>query len=175
MSVPGPPRISTLHTREEVWQRFATEMGGVYISGDFWEEEKIKLTLPPWNITITLVKDNLQVATTRLSARYLCLDNFTFSILRVESHFHLEGHPSEQIEKLLGNESLRRYLASEAHIRLYNERNSQQEKELTCTIIGAVGERHRLLALFELMGETLQHLCAIGSAAEVMVPSQVKH
>jgi hypothetical protein len=186
--------LTSLYSREENWLRAASEIGATYFRGDFWEPESIKATIPPWTVVLTLVKDDPHIACTRLTARYFCPDSFTFSIFRAgmfaddghlqeaeeieigdplfDALFRVAGQPTEQVERLLANEAIRGYLIAEPQIGLYAEPvpSSRRRVDLTCTVLGVIDEPRRVIALFELMGETLQHLCAIGSADEAPVP-----
>jgi hypothetical protein len=185
--------LPSLYTREENWQRFATEIGAIYKRGDFWEPEQIQAVLFPWTVTLTLVKDDPQhrfIACTRLVARYLAADAFTFSVFReevfaenrslptlsnivvdhprFEKMFRVTGQPVEQVRQLLANDAIRDYLLAETQMGLCTDPVPavRAQMDLTCMVVGVVEEPERLLSLFELMGETLQHLCAIGSAWE---------
>ena len=176
--------------RELIWQRFAREIGGEYSPGGFWHQEQIALVMPPYAITIALTKDTPSVACTELSASYSTNDGLLFSIFdsdafadtgplqklpeilvgneAFDTRFRIAGTDRQQVLKLLQNDAIRAYLMRVPHIGLHTERitPSPIQVKLTCTVLGTVSHRETLLALVELMGETLQHLCAIGSAKE---------
>jgi hypothetical protein len=178
--------------REEVWQRFAEEIGARYVPGDLWQSEQIIARMEPWTVTLELHHDPAaRVPCTRLSASYVSDDRFTFSIFRAsafqdvgalananeiivgdavfDTAFRVAGSDAERVRALLANGHLRQYLLGEAQLGLEAgiSPNFFQNKQaqLICLVLGVVDERDRLLHLFELMGETLQHLRAIGSAA----------
>jgi hypothetical protein len=178
--------------REEIWQRFADEIGASYVPGDLWQSEQIVARMEPWTVTLELYHDpTVRFPCTRLSAPYLSDDRFTFSIFRAsafqdvgtlantneiivgdavfDTAFRVAGSDAERVRALLANGHLRQYLLGEAQIGIEAGINPNffQNKQalLICLVLGVVEERDRLLHLFELMGETLQHLRSIGSAA----------
>jgi hypothetical protein len=181
--------------REEIWQRFAEEIGARYVPGDFWQSEQIIARMDPWTVTLETHHDPAaRVPCTRLTAPYISADRFTFSIFRAsafqdvgllssadeiivgdavfDTAFRVAGSDAERVRALLENPHLRHYLLGEPQIGLEAgiradalPRLHSPQAQLICIVLGIVEERDRLLHLFELMGETLQHLRAIGSAA----------
>jgi hypothetical protein len=188
------PLLPSLYTREEIWQRFATEIGADYTPGDFWTTEQIRATIAPWTILLTLSKEDPKVACTHLTARYHSPDGFTFTCFQAgtfadvghlktaaeivvgdttfDHRFRIAGDPIPQAGRLFRNPAIRRYLMAIPHIGLSAEPVPAIKacSELSCMVIGAVATQERLLALVELMAETLQHLCTIGSATEEPCP-----
>jgi hypothetical protein len=179
--------------QEEVWRRFAAEIGARYLPGDFWTREQIVATVPPWSIKIEVDKDTAiwaNVACTRLTARYVTLDSFSFTIFRLnasrdtdplaespeivvgdpdfDAAFRVGGSDRQRTLQLLSNDALRAYLMAAPHVRLESSRIQGTEplSELVCMVPEVLETRKRLLGLFELMAETLQHLRAIESAAD---------
>jgi hypothetical protein len=181
--------------QEEVWRRFAEEIGAHYVPGDFWEKEQIVAAAPPWIVTFEIQQDTLTStdfsACTRLTARYVATDGFSFSVLRRDAirktdlpamsppvmigdddfdrRFSVTDGGDAKTRELLSNDAIRAYLMAEPYVGLTASRvpGSDRLMELTCVVPEVANTRRRLLRLFELMGETLQHLRAIGVAADV--------
>ncbi|MDX1935301.1 MAG: hypothetical protein SFU56_22105 [Capsulimonadales bacterium] len=184
------PPLRPLWTREEIWQQVARRIGGTYHPGGFFEHERLVVPIPPWTVSLRLVTEDVRHLYTAATAPYLSEDGFTFTLQtigsfeetghlslseeieigepRFDRRYRIAGHPAEQVRRLLTNDALRQYLDCESRIRLSATPvpHSRRRIDLTCTVVGAVAEPDRLQSLFELMGETLQHLCAIGSAEE---------
>jgi len=176
--------------QEEVWRRFAAEIGARYLPGDFWTREQIVATVPPWTIAIEVYQDAQKVACTRLTARYVTLDGFSFSVFRLSAcrdtdplaespeivvgdydfdvAFRVAGSDQRRTLELLSNDALRAYLMAAPHVRLEANRvqGTKHLSELVCVVPEVLETRKRLLGLFELVAETLQHLRTIGSAAD---------
>jgi hypothetical protein len=180
--------------QEEVWRRFAAEIGAQYIPGDFWQREQILATVPPWTVSFEVLQDTLAstefAACTRLTARYVATDGLGFSVRRRDAggetglpsatprltvgdpdfdrRFDVIGHDAVKVLRLLSNDAIRAYLMAEPHVSLGASRVTGDGRlmEIACVVPSVVETRRRLLGLFELMGETLQHLRAIGSAAD---------
>lgn len=180
--------------REEIWKRFAEEIGATYFPGDFWKPESITAQVGFWTVTLALHHDHSifsKVTCTRLRATYVRGDDLIFSIFRAEAFqdtghlsnmpeivvgepvfdeaFRVAGNSPSKVHSLLANAALRSYLLEEPLIGLEATLfpDSTEIHLLTCQVIGAVEQPSRLLHLFELMGETLQHLAALGSARQI--------
>jgi hypothetical protein len=186
--------------REEIWRRFADELGARYVPGDFWEKEQIVATVPPWTVTFDIQQDTLSstefAACTRLIARYVATEGFSFSVRRrdvvggtglaaalpriavgdrdFDSRFDVIGSDPARTLEFLSNEAIHALLMAEPHISLdaYEVKGSASLAELACAVPVVVGTRRRLLGLFELMAGALQHLRAMGAAANTN-PSNV--
>jgi hypothetical protein len=175
--------------REEVWRFFAKEIGAEYTAGDQWQSERIAATIAPWTVTLELLHESSSgTPCTRLVAPYRSTDRFLFTIYRADAFrdtgvlsrteeiqvgdavfdaaFRVAASDPDRIRELLANAHLRQYLLSERQIgieaSMLTNHIGSREAQLVCTVLGCVETRDRLLTLFELMGETLQHLHDLG-------------
>lgn len=178
--------------REERWRAFAAEIGAQYRPGDFWNKEAVLVPLGPWRVSIWLDAEagaTRRMLAARLQARYAATRRLSFTVYRAglfldaasgglsplaspsgdaafDAAFRATGSDSDAVRALLSNEAIRAYLLDEPQIGLESAPvpGTRQQATLDCLVVGAVDERDRLMRLVELMGETLQHLCATGWA-----------
>lgn len=94
--------------------------------------------------------------------------------VRFDRDFIIKGNNPEKVQILFSNARLRELIQSQPAIRLevrddegwFGAKFPEGVDELRFTVIGVIRDVNRLKQLFELFAETLQHLCAIGSAYE---------
>jgi hypothetical protein len=162
-----------------VWRQFAEEIDAQYLGGDRQRPESITARVEPWNVILTIDTSG-DIASSQLEAHYVSVDGFTFAIRRVngihvgmslesfEQDFTAVGSQPTRVRQIVANDAIRLYLSAERDIGLRATRLTLPNRmtRLTCHVAGVIDSPERLLSLFELMAETLQHLREIGSASD---------
>jgi len=72
-------------SRDEIWQQFATAVGGNLTEGDFWKGGRVEATHGNWTVTLdiyTVSTGKSSVTFTRMRAPYVNPDGFHFKIYR---------------------------------------------------------------------------------------------
>jgi hypothetical protein len=144
--------------------------------------------------TYTVSTGKSSITYTRLRAPYVNRDGFEFNLSReslfspiatalgiqdieigiqeFDSAFRVQSNQEDQVKKLLANPKLRDLLLQQPSISFYvkddegwfGEQFPEGVDELYFQVSGVIKDVERLKALFELFSETLNTLCAIGSA-----------
>lgn len=142
----------------------------------------------------TALVGKVPIPFTRLRAPYVNSDGFRFTIYRrtlasdvarwfgmqdvlvghaaFDRDFIVKGNDERKLRRLCDDARLRLLLERQPQVRLtvlddegwFGARFPKGTDELRCSIEGVVVEKQRLQDLFELFGETLDHLCRMGSA-----------
>ena len=178
----------------DVWRIVADEIGARHESS-FWRGDRVVARVGPWEVVLELCLLN-KVTFTRVRAPYVNADGFRFNVFRkhllsgvaewlgfqdvrvgyakFDEAFVIRGNDEGKLKLLFDNPRLRQLLSAQPHVafrvikdegvfrRIYPEGVDQ----LQFLAAGAVKDIDRLKALFELFAETLDTLCAIGSAYE---------
>jgi hypothetical protein len=181
----------TLHGA--AWKQVAEEIGAVYTPGDAWTTERVVARLGQWQTTLSLQDASEEAGSTTytcLTAFYTSQDEFRFALCRFEilhylslpiglapassddlafnDAFYIRGSNDEKLRVLVRNDALREYLLAEPQIVLManlvpNLSTLTPFLELKCMVPSAISEPSRILRLFELIAETLQHLTSTDS------------
>jgi hypothetical protein len=144
----------------------------------------------------TVMAGKVPIHYTRLRAPYVNPDGFRFEIYRgsvfsslakrlgmqdveigdrdFDRTFIIKGTHEPKLRRLFANQQLRALIAEQADIQLavkddegwFGPTFGDKVDELSLQVTGVVKDPERLKRLYELFAETLEQLCAIGSAYE---------
>lgn len=146
--------------------------------------------------TYTVSTGKAAITYTRMRAPYVNRDGFRFQVYRAgaftgigklfgmqdieigiaafDDQFVIKSSDADQVKKLLANEKLRTLLMAQPSVYLsvaddegwFGQQFPEGVDELYFQVQGVIRDVDRLKALFDLFSETLETLCAIGSAYE---------
>lgn len=128
-------------SKEEIWRKLCSEIGGTYVDGGLWKGDKVQAAHGEWTITLdTYVVSNgkTTVAYTRLRAPYVNPDGFRFTIYRrglftgiakwfgmqdvdvgqagFDDHFVIKGSDAARLRVLFDDPKLRELLEAQPEV-----------------------------------------------------------
>jgi hypothetical protein len=128
-------------SRDEIWQQFATSMGGNFTEGGFWNGSKVEATHGQWIVTLdthTVSTGKASVTYTRIRAPYVNPDGFKFTIYRrgifsnlakrfgmqdvqvgfpqFDDDFIIQGNNEAQLRRLFADARLRDLISTQSDI-----------------------------------------------------------
>ena len=183
-------------SRGEIWRALASELGATYVKGSFLKRDRVELNHGGWTITLdTFFSAAAKVDYTRLMAPYTSSDGFQFTVYRrglfsdlakalgmqdvevgfaeFDQDFIIKGTDRLKLRALFENHEIRRLIAVQPRIHFTAQPcRLTGSQELCFTSAGVIKDLDRLKTLFDLFAETLDHLCAIGSAGAPAASTQ---
>ena len=172
-------------------RQFSGEIGAEFVKGGFLPgNDRVIAKVKQWTVTIDTYDESLYSTNrTRIRALYVSKDGFQFTIyperwlekadkalgmkditigdLMFDDAFVIKASDESKVRALLENRRTRLLIQDFPSIHLESKKNDAlspiNELLAAVDVITAV---ERLKSLFNLVGETLDHLCRIGSATE---------
>jgi len=128
-------------SKEEIWRQFCAETGGNYISGGFWNGDKVEARHGEWCVTLdtyTVSTGKSSTTYTRMRAPYVNPDGFTFTVYRkgifsdigkwlgmqdvtvgypeFDEAFIIKGNDEAKLQKLFSNQTIRDLISTQPAI-----------------------------------------------------------
>jgi len=181
--------------RREIWQQFSDQVAGVFRRGKWNQPDRIEAWHGDWIMTLdTFMVD--KVVFTRMRAPYVNRDDFVFRVFRehlghrvgkvfgmkdvevghpqFDKDFVIQGSDERKLQMMFANPDIRALLNYQPKVHLELKRDAplfakkfpKGVNELYFHTSGIISDLDRLHDLYDLFAETLDHLCAIGTAYE---------
>ncbi len=175
------------------WYEFATEVGGAYqeVEGGLWGQphSRVAVAAGDWAIILEARERHegqySSATYTLIRAPFVSNDRFRFKLTRrpkpreaigpsvrypeFERDFKIDGTEDSKIQAFIANARIRELVQDQPSIHLQVIQPwwplPHRNRELRFEERGVIMHIARLEALFELFAETLNHLCAMGSAS----------
>ena len=128
-------------SRDEIWQQFATAVGGSFSEGGLWNGGKVEATHGQWTVvldTYTVSTGKSSITYTRMRAPYVNPDGFQFNIYRqgifsnlgkklgmqdvtvgysqFDEDFIIKGNSEEKLRRLFANRRIRELISAQPGI-----------------------------------------------------------
>jgi hypothetical protein len=128
-------------SRDEIWQQFATNLGGNFTKGGFWNGSKVEAAHGQWIVTLdtyTVSTGKSSITYTRMRAPYVNPDGFHFTIYRrgifsnlgkrlgmqdvnvgfpkFDDDFVIQGHDEAKLCRLFADARLRDLISAQPDI-----------------------------------------------------------
>ena len=129
-------------SREEIWRRLSEEVGGTFVDGGFWKDDKVEVAHGDWTVTLdryVVSTGKVTVVYTRMRAPYVNPDGFRFSVYRAglfsgigkllgmqdievghepfDTDFVVKGNDESKVRRLFSNPAIRDLVAAQPEIR----------------------------------------------------------
>jgi len=135
-------------SKKEAWTNFADEVGGKFIRGSFFKEDKVEAKAGQWTIVFDTHKvkvGKIYMTYTRVRAPFITTDNFYFKAYRegvftdlgirlgmqdiqigsrdFDSNFVIQSNDEEKVRQLFSKDELRSCLLSEPYMTIEIKNN----------------------------------------------------
>ncbi len=137
-------------SKQEIWQQFCAETGGVYVAGSFWKGDKVEASHGQWTVTLdtyVVSTGKSAITYTRMRAPYVNPEEFTFTIYRkgifsdlgkwlgmqdvavgfpeFDEAFVIKGNDEQKLRQLFANQKIRDLINAQPTIRFSVARGGQ--------------------------------------------------